>query len=239
MPLLRMGLYSQNVELYLAPTADGRDTWLGVMQTIACEGRCFVVTANQCLKRKDLPTWINGIKTVGNAGQSDNGEKQFENKQRRKSIRRKTEEGHEIILPDPALNDNTAPASKGNFTRHSNQTSANGSESVEQEKQHGKALDNSLYQPPSAHHGDVGSLTADNNNKEGEFVSRGGSCIIGPTGEVLAGPLWEMDEGGILTAVVDFEDCERGRLELDVAGSYGRLDSFELNIKGLDLNPPP
>ena len=73
-----------------------------------------------------------------------------------------------------------------------------------------------------------------------EYVSRGGSCIISPTGEVLEGPLWETEQDGeILSRVVDFEDCERGRLDLDVAGSYGRGDVFRLEVQGLDISPPP
>jgi nitrilase len=54
-----------------------------------------------------------------------------------------------------------------------------------------------------------------------EFVSRGGSSIVSPQGEVLAGPLWD-DENGLLTVDVDFDDCLRGRLDLDVGGSYSR-----------------
>jgi len=54
-----------------------------------------------------------------------------------------------------------------------------------------------------------------------EFVSRGGSCIISPLGEVLAGPLWD-DEDRLLTVDVDFDDCLRGRLDFDVGGSYSR-----------------
>lgn len=53
------------------------------------------------------------------------------------------------------------------------------------------------------------------------FVSRGGSSIVSPYGEVLAGPQWEDDEG-IIYADVDLEDCVRGRLDLDAAGSYSR-----------------
>ncbi len=86
-----------------------------------------------------------------------------------------------------------------------------------------------------------------------EYVSRGGSCIVGPLGDVLSGPLWE-EQGGLLVADVDFDDCLRGRLDIDVAGSYSRYarmnfvgfyiltfdrnDAFKLTVEGLDLFPP-
>ena len=43
MPLARMALYGKGVEIYLAPTADARDTWQATLRHIACEGRCFVL----------------------------------------------------------------------------------------------------------------------------------------------------------------------------------------------------
>jgi nitrilase len=58
MPMLRMAMYSKNVALYCAPTADDRDTWLSSMQHIALEGRCFVLTACQFMRKKDFPDTV-------------------------------------------------------------------------------------------------------------------------------------------------------------------------------------
>ncbi|KAJ5505940.1 hypothetical protein N7453_004897 [Penicillium expansum] len=151
MPLLRQSLYSQNVNIYLAPTADSRDTWLPLMRTIGGEGRTFVLSCNQCVRYNELPSWI-------------------------------TEQGK------------------------------------------------STEEAPD------------------RYISRGGSCITGPLGEVVAEPIWEVStddaadgssiENGLVISEIDLEDCERGRLDMDVAGSYSR-DEFRLTVDGLDLNPPP
>jgi nitrilase len=55
MPLLRTAMYSKGIELYCAPTVDDRDTWCRSMQHIAFEGRCFVLSAVQYLRRGDCP----------------------------------------------------------------------------------------------------------------------------------------------------------------------------------------
>ena len=55
MPLLRMSMYAKGVQLYCAPTADSRATWAPSMQHIALEGRCFVLSCCQYLKRSDCP----------------------------------------------------------------------------------------------------------------------------------------------------------------------------------------
>jgi len=73
-------------------------------------------------------------------------------------------------------------------------------------------------------------------------LTAGGSCIISPLGRVLAGPVWDVsddDDGSLLVVEADFEDCQKGRLDLDVAGSCSGTDAFTLKVKGLDLNPPP
>ncbi|KAJ5441097.1 hypothetical protein N7491_003503, partial [Penicillium cf. griseofulvum] len=142
MPLLRQSLYSQNVNIYLAPTADGRDTWLPLMRTIGGEGRTFVLSCNQCVRYNELPSWI-----------------------------------------------------------------------TEQGKTTEEAPD--------------------------RYISRGGSCIVGPFGEVVAEPIWEVStddaadgssiENGLVISDIDLEDCERGRLDMDVAGSYSR-DAFRLTV---------
>lgn len=161
MPLLRQSLYSQNVNLYLAPTADARDTWLALMRTAACEGRTFVLSANQCVKWDDLPHWIDG----------------------------------------------------------------------RQQRSY----------PPNGR-SEINGVVDAKSNKDStsdQWACRGGSCIVGPMGQVLQGPLWEKDEDCLLSAVVDFDDCERGRLDFDAAGSYSRNDAFHLHVDGLDLIPPP
>ena len=55
MPLARVSLYEQGIEIYLAPTADCRDSWQATLTHIACEGRCFVLGCNQYLTREHYP----------------------------------------------------------------------------------------------------------------------------------------------------------------------------------------
>jgi nitrilase len=56
MPMIRAAMYARGIELYCAPTADGRPTWLPSMQHIALEGRCFVLSTNRFCKRSDYPS---------------------------------------------------------------------------------------------------------------------------------------------------------------------------------------
>lgn len=55
MPLARMAMYQKGVEIYAAPTADARDSWISSMVHIAREGRCFVIGCNQYLTKSDYP----------------------------------------------------------------------------------------------------------------------------------------------------------------------------------------
>lgn len=55
MPLARMAMYSKGIEIYLAPTADQRETWQATMHHIACEGRCFVMGCNQYVTKDMYP----------------------------------------------------------------------------------------------------------------------------------------------------------------------------------------
>jgi nitrilase len=57
MPALRQAMYAQGVELYCAPTADDRPTWISSMTHIALEGRVFVLTACQAIRVGDYPDW--------------------------------------------------------------------------------------------------------------------------------------------------------------------------------------
>jgi nitrilase len=55
MPLARMYMYGKGVNIYVAPTADARDSWQATIRHIACEGRCFVLAANQFVRKEDYP----------------------------------------------------------------------------------------------------------------------------------------------------------------------------------------
>jgi nitrilase len=128
MPLLRMAMYSKGIQIYCAPTADDRNSWLATMRHIALEGRCFVLSACQHLTRGDCPEDYDAI-------QGD----------------------------DPAT-----------------------------------------------------------------VMMRGGSCIISPLGEILAGP--DFDGPAILTAELDLGDIARGKYDFDAVGHYARPDVFRLHV---------
>lgn len=128
MPMLRMHMYAQNIALYCAPTADDRDTWLPTMQHIALEGRCFVLTSCQYIKRGQLP-------------------------------------------PDQEC------------------------------------------------------LIGDNDES---VIMRGGSAIVNPLGQVLAGP--DFSGETILYADLDINDIARGKFDFDVSGHYARPDIFQLTV---------
>ncbi len=59
-------------------------------------------------------------------------------------------------------------------------------------------------------------------------ISRGGSLIVSPLGEVLAGP--EYDGETTLTAELDLDEVSRGKYDFDVAGHYARPDVFRLHV---------
>lgn len=64
---------------------------------------------------------------------------------------------------------------------------------------------------------------------EVDVLSSGGSMIVAPGGEVLAGPL--EDEEGILTAEIDLEQQVAEKHSLDVTGHYARPDIFQLTVE--------
>ena len=128
MPLLRMAMYAKGIQLYCAPTADDRDTWIATMQHVALEGRCFVFSACQHLRRSDCPDDYAAI-------QGD----------------------------DPST-----------------------------------------------------------------VLMRGGSAIIGPLGQILAGPVYH--EHAILTAEIDLGEVVRSKYDFDVVGHYARPDVFQLRV---------
>jgi len=302
MPLLRQSLYSQNVNLYLAPTADARDTWLPLMRTIASEGRCVVLSANQCMAESKLPDWLTGKKTdpnddicepltingrpsevTINANESSNGHhaltedpnsasgseqnrsieipdmssrrsnslKKIPSRTRRKST--VTDDGHHIVLPGIADEAETMDVEEENdeippeqtipparLRRGSTMTEDGHEIALPRPNGSTKQNTNTIVSKvptdlfkrrisiatENGHDIALPKSKDDNYNSaspsgETKLICRGGSSIVSSTAEVVAGPLWD-DQNGLLVSDVDFEDCIRGRLDLDVGGSYSR-----------------
>ena len=68
-----------------------------------------------------------------------------------------------------------------------------------------------------------------------EMMCRGGSAIISPLGEVLAGPIY--NEEGILYADLDLAEVARGKFDFDVVGHYARPDVFQLIVNEQVMSP--
>jgi nitrilase len=296
MPLLRQSLYSQNVNLYLAPTADGRDTWLSLMRTIAIEGRCFAVSSNMAT-RETGESYTGTLKTDGVLAEEDSNtntttkqaiESPFrdftESNCDKGMVRRNsklmyvTAEGFEIAWPANHCNsavteeepgdttENGAesqetgdtepdlkecfvtkpnrrrsyitaegfeiafpkPSTEPNYSPHDVEATAgikttNTAESKNETLPLSPRAEVAEKTETSNGDGQIPSLEPKDSSlpKQPKWISRGGSCIVSPFGEVLAGPQWENDSD-IVYSDVDISECIRGRLDMDTAGSYSR-----------------
>lgn len=61
-----------------------------------------------------------------------------------------------------------------------------------------------------------------------DVLMRGGSVVIGPLGEVLAGPVFDREE--TLYAEVSPDDLTRSKLDFDPVGHYARPEVFGLTV---------
>lgn len=61
-----------------------------------------------------------------------------------------------------------------------------------------------------------------------EIMCRGGSAIISPLGDVLAGPFY--NEEGMLYADSDLAEVARGKFDFDIVGHYARPDVFQFMV---------
>jgi len=70
---------------------------------------------------------------------------------------------------------------------------------------------------------------------EDKPLIRGGSVIISPMGEVLAGPLYNRE--GLIYAKVDLDDIVKARYDMDPVGHYSRPDIFKLTVDETERPP--
>ena len=71
--------------------------------------------------------------------------------------------------------------------------------------------------------------------KDNIVTEGGGTSIIGPNGQYLAGPLYEGE--AVLTAEISLEDALPGKMKHNVLGHYSRWDVLNLNFNREKLSP--
>jgi nitrilase len=68
-----------------------------------------------------------------------------------------------------------------------------------------------------------------------DAVIRGGSCMVGPLGALLAGPVYGRE--CVLWADLDRADLVRAKFDFDVVGHYARPDVFRLHVNEQPTKP--
>ncbi|KAM3542032.1 hypothetical protein ARSEF1564_005064 [Beauveria bassiana] len=238
MPLLRQALYAQNVNLYLAPTADNRDAWMALMRTVAVEGRCFVVSSNMCVRESSSSSSsaINTTTTTNiNGITNEEPSSPLTRTQRRRRNSAVTADGHEIALPSSPIR---RARRRSVFDSDGNEIVLSCADDTQPAPAPPTTTTAAAAAAAATTNGEAGDATPKAAGMAPGWLSRGGSAIVSPYGDVIAGPQWE-DPEGLVWQDVDMRDCVRGRLDLDAAGSYSRNDAFRLSVTGLDLDPLP
>lgn len=72
---------------------------------------------------------------------------------------------------------------------------------------------------------------------EDDWLARGNSCIVGPEGELLGGPLEGTE--GIVIAELDRQRAMVARRQFDPVGHYARPDIFRLHVNRAATPPSP
>jgi predicted amidohydrolase len=77
-----------------------------------------------------------------------------------------------------------------------------------------------------------GELAAGAELPAGQWIERGGSCIIGPDARFAVEPLFDQEQ--LIFADLDMAQIDREAMTFDVSGHYARADLFRFEVKDLD-----